>query len=222
MSDDLTTQLQEIDAACDDDEAAINAALEAQRNSLNTSLPGIVKSYDPDTQTVQVRPAIQRIFREMGAVELPLLVDVPVHFPRGGNFVLTFPIAKGDECLLSFSQRCIDFWWAKGGVQLPAELRTHDLSDAFACVGYSSKPRVVANASTDSVELRTLDGAAKVSIDGGNNIDCTTNAFVRLNAPPGANQMTNGVVIAGDTCPVVGMPYGVIGCGASRVFAGKT
>src|ERR1035438_2366681 len=99
MSDDLTTKLQELDAAVDDDEAALNAALDAQRLNLHTSMPGTVTSYDPGTQTVQVQPGIQRLFRGQGAVDLPKLVDVPVFFPRGGGFVLSFPVPAGDKSL---------------------------------------------------------------------------------------------------------------------------
>ena len=161
---DLTDLRQELDAACNDEEAAINARVDAFAASLNTCLPGIVQSFNQSAQTVVVRPAIQRIFREKGAVDLPDLVDVPVKFPRGGGFVLTFPISKGDECLLSFSQRAIDFWWAKGGVQLPSELRTHDLSDAFADVGYSSKPNVVGSLRMDGAELRSLDGSNRIAL----------------------------------------------------------
>ncbi|MFW8450019.1 Gp138 family membrane-puncturing spike protein, partial [Klebsiella pneumoniae] len=65
------------------------------------------------------------------SVNLPLLVDVPVVFPRGGGCTLTFPVKPGDECLVIFADRCIDFWWQSGGIQEPVDERMHDLSDAF-------------------------------------------------------------------------------------------
>ena len=240
MSDDLTTKLQELDAAVDDDEAALNAALDAQRSNLHTSMPGTVTSYDPGTQTVQVQPGIQRLFRGQGAVDLPKLVDVPVFFPRGGGFVLSFPVQAGDECLLVFSERAIDFWWKNGGSQLPSELRTHDLSDAFAFVGFSSNPgvaKVSPGLDPSAVELRSLDGQAKIQIDGSQNITVQSNTgditassatrtgMIKLNAQPGATSLLNGVLLGAHPCPILGTTHGSFGGGVSpalRVLAGST
>jgi len=145
-------------------EQALRSAVDGALKDVHTCLPGIVTAFDANTQTAQVRPAIKRIFVEEGAVNLPLCVDVPVQFPAGGNVVFTFPVAAGDECLLVFSERAIDYWWEKGGVQLPAEYRLHDLSDAFAIVGVSSKARKLSPpASTSVAEIRTRDGSTTPS-----------------------------------------------------------
>jgi hypothetical protein len=85
-------------------------------------------------------------------------VDVPVIFPRGGGCTLTFPVKAGDECLLIFADRCIDFWWQNGGVQKPVDLRMHDLSDAFAIVGPQSQAHKISGISTSAAQLRTDDG----------------------------------------------------------------
>lgn len=135
-------------------ERAIKAQVEGALKDVHTCLPGIIESYDPGTQTASVQPAIKRVFSAQGAVNLPLCVDVPVAFPGGGDFYMTFPVERGDECILQFSERCIDYWFVNGGVQLPAEYRTHDLSDAFATVGVNSLPRKLANVQTDGAELR--------------------------------------------------------------------
>ena len=65
---------------------------------------------------------------------------MPVVFPGGGGFALTFPVAAGDECLVVFASRCIDAWWQSGGVGEPMEPRMHDLSDGFALIGVRSQP----------------------------------------------------------------------------------
>lgn len=146
------------------DEAA-RAHVEAALRDTHTCLPGIVKSFNETTQTATVQPAIQRIFIPEGPVDLPQCMDVPVQFPRGGNFVMTFPVAANDECLLVFSERAIDFWWDRGGVQLPAEYRRHDLSDAFAIMGVSSRPKMVSGFATSACEIRTLDGSTVLRIE---------------------------------------------------------
>lgn len=146
---------------------AIRAVVQEDRKTLHTALPGIVQSFDAAKQTARVRPAIKRVWIDDGPKDLPDCVDVPVHFPRGGGFVLTFPVAPGDECLLVFAERAIDGWFTDGGTQAPSEVRFHDLSDGFAVVGFSSLGRVVAGLSTDAVELRTLDGVTVLRIEAG-------------------------------------------------------
>lgn len=136
-----------------------------------TALPGIIQSFDPDALTCEVQPAIQgkRILEDgsVEAVNLPLLLDCPVVFPHAGGCSLTFPIAPGDECLVVFSARAIDFWWQQGGVQPPAETRMHDLSDGFVIPGPWSQAKKISNVSTEAVELRSDDRQAWVSIHPG-------------------------------------------------------
>lgn len=151
------------------------AALEGKQAEIWTALPGIIQSYDPASMTVSVQPAISgKITGEDGAsspVNLPILPDVPVVFPTGGGFTLTFPIKDGDECLVVFSSRCIDGWWAGGGVQEPMESRMHDLSDGFAIVGPRHKGRALQPAAdAENVQLRSDDGTNHVTITPDNDV----------------------------------------------------
>lgn len=130
---------------------------------LRVSMPGIVQSFDPDTVTAVVQPAIKGYEPDSNGVNqsttLPLLVDVPVVFPRGGGCTLTFPVKAGDECLVIFADRCIDFWWQNGGVQEPVDDRVHDLSDAFCIVGPQSQAQKISGISTGAAQLRSDDGS---------------------------------------------------------------
>jgi hypothetical protein len=143
-----------------------------------TALPGVVQGFDPVALTVSVQPAVKgRITSPDGStrsVALPLLVDVPVVFPRGGGFTLTFPVKDGDECLVVFSSRCMDAWWQSGGVQEPLEPRMHDLSDGLALVGPFSQAQRLGDVSAENVQLRTDDGATYIEIQPGGKvrIDC--------------------------------------------------
>ncbi|OWY78835.1 Gp138 family membrane-puncturing spike protein [Pantoea sp. AMG 501] len=145
---------------------------------LRVSLPGIVQSFDPATCTCTVQPAIAgQGVDEKGQIQsapLPLLTDVPVYFPRGGGCTITFPVKAGDECLVVFSDRCIDFWWQNGGVQEPVDPRQHDLSDAFAFVGPQSQAQKISGISTTSVQVRTDDGSSFIELMQGGNVNITT------------------------------------------------
>jgi hypothetical protein len=94
----------------------------------------------------------------------PILVDLPVIFPRGGGVTLTFPIKEGDECLIVFSSRSIDFWWQNGGVQERADGRILDLSDAFVIPGPQSQVKKISGISTTAAQLRTDDGSAFIEV----------------------------------------------------------
>ena len=117
----------------DDPEESLRMALESYASQLWTALPASVVSVNLESQTVSVQPTIQGSVSDPSGnvrlVNLPVLVDVPLVWPRAGGFALTFPIAAGDEVLVVFSCRCIDSWWQSGGIGAPAEARMHDLSD---------------------------------------------------------------------------------------------
>jgi phage baseplate assembly protein gpV len=138
-------------------------------NQLRVSMPGIIQSFDPETVTCVVQPAIRYIETDAkgqsSTKSFPLLVDVPVVFPRGGGCTLTFPVTAGDECLLVFADRCIDFWWQSGGVQEPVDTRMHDLSDAFAIVGPQSQANKISGISGSATQLRSDDGSTFFELD---------------------------------------------------------
>ncbi len=153
---------------------------------IRVAIPGIIASFDPIEQVAQVQPAIRERVRDgqgnLSWVNLPLIVDVPVVFPRAGGFVLTMPVQPGDECLLVFGDMCMDAWWASGNVQNQAETRRHDLSDAFAIVGTWSQPRRLSGYSSDAAQLRTEDGSTYIELKTGS-IDLHA-ASVTVNGVP--------------------------------------
>jgi phage baseplate assembly protein gpV len=96
--------------------------------------------------------------------DLPLLVDVPVVLPRAGGFVLSFPVAAGDECLVVFSDTNMDAWWQAGGVQNPVDRRRHALADGFAILGPWSQQRRLSSYSATATQLRNEAGTVVVEL----------------------------------------------------------
>lgn len=158
----------------DDGEEALRIALDGALAHTWVALPGIVSAVNLEAQTVSVQPAITGTVTapdgSSSAVQLPLLVDVPLCWPRGGGFALTFPVKVGDECLVVFADRCIDGWWQQGGIAAPAEKRQHDLSDGFAILAPTSQPRALGGVSDSSVQLRTESGDTFVEVDASGSI----------------------------------------------------
>jgi len=170
-----------------DPEEALRIALETQQAKMWTSIPGIVAGVNLQAQTVSVQPAIQGAISDPAGnvqlVNLPLLVDVPICFPRAGGFALTFPIVAGDEVLVVFSSRCIDSWWQSGGVQAPAEVRMHDLSDGFALLAPTSQPQKLSSVSSSNVQLRNESGETFVEITPSGAVRIIASNAVEIAAP---------------------------------------
>lgn len=183
----------------EDAETALLGAFEGLQASLWTALPAVIVKVDLEKMTVEAKPSIQVRVRNPDQtyrwLEIPVTVDVPLVFPSGGGFTLTFPVAIGDECLLVFASRCIDSWWQQGGCPVPAEIRMHDLSDGFAILGPRSQPRVLPSINTTDVVLRNDSGTSKVSIKAGGDVDVTTSANVTITAAQVT--ITGNVVITG-------------------------
>lgn len=170
-----------------DNEASLRLALDGRQSTIWTAIPCIVESVDFSNMTIEAQPAIQgTVLKEDGteqAVNLPLLVDVPLVFPSAGGYILTFPIAEGDEVLVVFASRCIDAWWQNGGIGRPMEMRMHDLSDGFAIPGPRSVPNAVEGISEDSVQLRNDAGTTYIEISDDGKIKLVSPSMITLDAP---------------------------------------
>lgn len=184
-----------------DPQEALRIALAGWQAGIWTALPGILQTFDADKMTATVQPAIQGQRRQEDGswldVNLPVLLDCPVIFPAGGGFALTFPLSEGDEGLVIFASRCIDAWWAQGGIQKQARLRMHDLSDGFFLPGCFSQPRKLANVSAQNVQLRNADGTAFMEVTPAGICNLTFPAGINLNGPIALNGVVSGNVHAG-------------------------
>ena len=165
-------------------EDLIKAIVRAELAEMRVSVPGIVESFDSKNMTVTVQPAINS--RIMGEnKKMPLLVDVPVAVPSSGGFHITFPISKGDECIVIFSDSTIDGWAVNGGTANQTEVRNHHLSDGMAIIGLNSRPRTISakagvEYNNSSMELRSDDGKTRITVNS-YSVDITSVNGVNVN-----------------------------------------
>lgn len=215
----------------DDPEESLRLALENAQAQIWTALPGVVTGVDLGKQTVSVQPSIQGTISSPSgssqSVNLPLLVDVPIVWPRAGGFALTFPIAAGDEVLVVFASRCIDSWWQSGGVGAQAEVRMHDLSDGFAVLAPTSQPKKLSNVSSSNVQLRDEAGTTYVEIAPGGKIKLLGATSIDLSAPTiniagtnininGTTTQTGNMTMTGQVTQTGGMSIGGITFGTHK------
>lgn len=147
---------------------AIRAGLQNQASKLHVALPGRVENYDAATQTCSVQPLLPKIFvgeEDKLLLRMPVISNVPVVFPRAGNFFMSFPLQKGQHVLLVVVEQSLEEWirtqqgeeWFKKTSELnpevPYEVRDHHLSDAVAIPGLYPIPAALQNADADDVVL---------------------------------------------------------------------
>lgn len=116
----------------------IRSALE----NLHTSFPARVVRYDADLQQVDVQPLVKhRRTTENGEVvadRLPVIVCMPIMFPRMGSYAITGPIAAGEDgetVLVQCTEESLEVWLSRGGEVDPLDTRRNHLTDAVALVG---------------------------------------------------------------------------------------
>lgn len=134
---------------------------------LHTAIPARIIDFDQKTQTATIEILVQKLMADGTGENFPPLLDVPVSFPRGGGFAVTFPLNKGDEGIALFSERCIDGWWENGKPSIPLDFRLHDLSDAIFIPGITSKPKALKGFFNAGMELRTEKGDTFIRLQPG-------------------------------------------------------
>jgi 5-formyltetrahydrofolate cyclo-ligase len=107
MSIDQTTRQTSTEQSADMD-AAITAHVDSALTMLRTMTLGVITAVNGER--VSAQPLLRSVLVNGKEVALPLIVDAPLEFPRGKNWILTFPVQVNDECIIAFSDRAIDAW----------------------------------------------------------------------------------------------------------------
>jgi hypothetical protein len=149
-------------------EDVLREVLDSERRDLHTALPGRVESYDAAKQTANVSLQVLHVGKDENGnpvqSKYPVLANVPVAFPRGGGFFLSFPLVKGDHVFVVFCEASIDQWRAKGAETYPGDLRRHGLTGAVAipCLYPRTKPLANAGSANLTLGAAGVPGAAPV------------------------------------------------------------
>jgi len=112
---------------------------------VHTSIPGVVSEYNAKTRRAILQPSLERRAGNKEFVPLPLLIDVPVQFPGTKKWTIHFPLEKGDEVSIFFSERSIEAWKDAGqdGIQ-DNDPRRFSLSDAYCIPGLQPQEFIAA------------------------------------------------------------------------------
>lgn len=117
-----------------------------QKTALNINCVriGIIQEFFPENLTAKVLIANKKLLG-LNPDGSQILQDYPLIYAKVCycNPFETFPLSKGMECILLFSDREIESWFINGGNNTQAYPRMHDLTDAIAIVGIRSLPNMI-------------------------------------------------------------------------------
>lgn len=147
--------------------------------NLNCHAIATIQSFNASNQTVSASINYTRTYYEKNSdptknegsfykavdVDYALLVDCPVIILSGGESLLTFPIKKGDQCLMFFNDRSIDQWFENGQKASLKSNRLHSLSDGIAIIGLRPLNKSIANYDESRAVLRSGGAALAVRDD---------------------------------------------------------
>lgn len=158
--------------------------IEFRLADLHTATPGRIVAFDAAANTATVQPLLQRVYVDASGTETvssaPLLKAVPVWFPRGGGFRMTWDLAEGDVVLLVFCERSIDTWATSGGEVDPKPRRKHDWSDAVAVPGLAPTEAAIAGIQPRQLLIGAEDESVEVRLDRETGTVTVKGAAVRL------------------------------------------
>lgn len=164
----------------------------------------VVRWSSSKPREVDVQPVMKRAYTNEDGVrtaeKLPVIPSVPLIYPGGGGFVVTWPMQVGDEVLLVFSDDSLDSYLQVGGAQDidPQDDRRHHLSDAIAIPGIA-KLNAPINVSNNSMQLGTLGAACQGAALG----DTLKTYLDNLTIALGTGSNSGGPVTWGTSLPAV-------------------
>lgn len=105
----------------------IDEALRNFSNDLHTCTVGVIDKYDPVKHVANIKLGNKRLFEKLDPVyspdgksviyeevEVQTLLNVPVLFHSGGGIQLSFPLRRGDTCVVLFAEDDINNFRATG------------------------------------------------------------------------------------------------------------
>lgn len=175
----------------------VKTTFREEMKKVGTSIPGHIVAFNSTTQLAQVQIGIVRIDVNGQRFEPPPLISCPVHFTGGTDYILEHEINPDDECLIIFSQRCIDDWVNSGGIANNPILRYHEFDDAMIIMGLRSQPNKISSFENNGIRLRNKDGDKFIWLKNDGTGEITVDTLkINGNIEHTGDQITSGTINA--------------------------
>lgn len=170
-------------------------AVKAGITTVQTALPGIIKTFDPITKTATVEPAVS------DGNPIPPLPDVPVKFPSGGLYRMVWLLMPGDECTLIFYKTDPSRFRASG-TKSNANLKREHGYYPVCIPGSESDVRQALMSPPVGMHLGTIDGLtdivispAGIALVSAAGISLTSLAPIKLGSDLASLPVANGAAV---------------------------
>lgn len=108
---------------------SVNKVAKKTVSQIHTAVPAVITAFDTGKGLATVQPKAKFKKPNGETMDYPSIGGVPVVFPQSQNVTIAFPIKAGDNCLLVFGEKALDYWLY--GKETDTELN-FDLSNAIA------------------------------------------------------------------------------------------
>lgn len=108
---------------------SVNKVAKKTVSQIHTAVPAVITAFDAGKGLATVQPKAKFKKPNGETMDYPAIGGVPVVFPQSQNVTIAFPIKAGDNCLLVFGEKALDYWLY--GKETDTELN-FDLSNAIA------------------------------------------------------------------------------------------
>lgn len=147
------------------DEELHEMRMEELRRSIHVAMPGRIQSYDPVHQVADIVLGVKDSYPDPEGdgeyihENYPMLVAVPILFPRMGRWFMAMSVEPGDAVQVLFNSSAIGIWRrstrvdnieglqrALQGITLVGDVGRHDISHAVAVLGLETYGRALNHA----------------------------------------------------------------------------
>lgn len=176
----------------------VESIQERRERSMQTGFPARVVNWDSSTNTVELEPQFIETWvnrdgtRETESGDYSTIGNVPVLFPRSGQWSITFPIVTGSFGLVLCTKYSLDRWRSQSGLASdPGDLRRFTMSGAtFHPVNLHPDNSALSSIDTSFMTLAGNDGEIALA----DRIDKFFKAFINTVVPT-APTVDNGLAL---------------------------
>ena len=146
--------------------------LQARLESVHTTLPGRIQSYNPDTRMAVVVPGIKLRSLHGDVIEYKPIAGVPVVWPGCKRFsLIPASLEAGDGVMLHFSEGSIGEWISGDSIHDPEDETRFSLHDCIAVPGLWQPSRVPGDQKPGSADFGLLGSQGEVLGGAGGKLD---------------------------------------------------
>ncbi len=144
---------------------------------IHTAIPGKIQSYEAPSKKAEVALMMKQKYQDR-ELPYPVVSGVPVIFPGSADAQVSFPLKKGDGCLLICSERSLDEYLASGRAEVPADSRRFSLTDAVCVPGLFSFSSPGLPGATDRLQIKYKDAELALTDAGEITLNGDSKSFV--------------------------------------------